>query len=147
LYAAQVQRYQAVFGPQRFKVLVFEELMADVPRTLRDVLAFLGIEHEVHDFSEPAQRQYAEARGNVVRYLFGNRLISRTMEWLIPYKLRKLVRNRLLVKVAPKPEMEAEARAFLVRYYRDDVARLEQLLGRRLPWRNFHVGERAAGAN
>lgn len=138
LYAAQVERYLAVFGRGRFKVLIFEELMADVPRTLREVLAFLGIEHDVGDFSGPAQRQYAEARGNVVRFLFGNRTVSRTMEGLVPYKLRKMVRNRFLVREAPKPEMEAEARAFLIRYYRDDVARLEQLLGRRLPWQNFH---------
>jgi hypothetical protein len=136
LYAAHVERYRAVFGP-RFKILIFEEWMADVPATLRDVLQFLGVDQEIGEFSEPKQRQYAEARGPLVRYLFGNRAVSRAAEMLIPFGLRKRVRNALLVRPAAKPEMEPGTREFLVRYYRDDVERLESLLGRRLPWRNF----------
>ena len=33
--------------------------------------------------------------------------------------------------------MDPAARRFLVDYYREDVARTEWLLGRRLPWANF----------
>lgn len=137
LYAAQVERYRRAFGHARFKILVFEDMIADVPAALRDVLQFLAIEHSVEGFSEPQQRQYGEARGPLVRFLFGNRLISRAAERFVPYRLRKQVRNRFLVKPAVKQEMEPETRAMLVRYYRDDVARLEEMLGRRLPWRNF----------
>ncbi len=146
LYAAQVERYRATFGDARFKVLVFEELMANVPGTLRDVLEFLGIRHDVGNFAEPAQRQYGEARGPLVRFLFGTRFISRASEALIPYGLRKWIRNAFLVKQAQKPAMEPEAREFLVSYYRDDVARLERLLGRRLPWPNFGGGAMARNA-
>ena len=143
LYAGQVERYRRVFGESRFLVLVFEELMADIPGTLARVLAFLGIDHDLGEFAEPGQRQYAEVRGPLVRYLFGNRFVSRVTESLVPYKVRKAVRNAILVRRAPKPEMDPGEREFLVRYYRDDVARLEGLLGRKLPWRNFG-GARAA---
>jgi hypothetical protein len=145
LYAAHVQRYLEVFG-SRFKILVFEEWMADVPGTLLDVLRFLGVEHEVGDFAEPPQRQYAEARGPLVRFLFGNRAVSRAAEAMIPYGLRKWVRNALLVKPAPKPQMDAGTRELLVRYYRDDVGRLENILGRRMPWRNFGDASTARSA-
>jgi hypothetical protein len=79
----------------------------------------------------------------MVRYLFGNRLVSRAVESIVPYKVRKAVRNAILVKPAAKPPVREEDREFLIRYYRDDVARLEGLLGRKLPWRNFG-GARAA---
>lgn len=146
LYARQVERFRATFGDSRFLVLVFEELMAGIPGTLRRVLDFLGIDHAVDGFAEPAQRQYGEARGPFVRYLFGNRLISRAAESLVPYALRKAVRNAILVRPASKPAMEPAAREFLVRYYRDDVAHLEGLLGRRMPWRNFAGGTAARDA-
>lgn len=137
LYAGQVERYRAVFGDARFKVLVFEELMSDVPAALRDIVAFLGIDHAVGEFAEPPQRRYGEARGPVVRFLFGNRKISRAAESLVPYKLRKWIRSAFLVRDAAKPELDSEAREFLIEHYRDDVTRLERLLGRRLPWPNF----------
>jgi Sulfotransferase domain len=143
LYSRHVQRYRAVFGEERFLVLIFEEWRADVPRTLRRILAFLGIDHEIRDFSEPPQRRFSEARGPLVRYLFGNRRISRASESLIPYRLRKLIRNAFLVKHVPKPPMEPEAREFLIDYYREDVAQLEAMLGRQLPWRNFGLRTKA----
>ena len=96
LYYQQVRRYREVFGDARFKVLIFEETMSDVPAALRGVLEFLGIEHDLANFDAPAQRQYSEARGPIVRYLFGNRFISRSAEALVPYRLRKLVRNTIL---------------------------------------------------
>jgi hypothetical protein len=136
LYASHVERYRKVFGP-RFKVLIFEEWMADVPGTLRDILGFLGVEYDVDRFSEKPQRQYAEVRSPLVRYLYGNRLISRAAEALVPFRLRKLVRDSLLMKSAKRPAMEGATRQRLIAYYGDDVGRLEALLGRRLPWRNF----------
>ena len=147
LYARQVERYRAVFGESRFKIVIFEELMTDIPGTLHEILEFLGIDHPVGEFTEPAQRQYGEVRGPIVRYLFGNRMISRASETLIPFKLRKLIRNTFLVRHAAKPQMAAEERDFLIRYYRDDVAQLELLLGRRLPWRNFGNGAPACDAD
>lgn len=142
LYAGQVERYRAIFGKSRFKILIFEVLMSDIPGTLREVLDFLGIDQEIGAFAEPAQRQYGEVRGPLVRYPFGNRMISRASETLIPFKLRKLIRSAFLVMQVPKPQMEAEDRDFLIRYYRDGVAHLERLLDRRLPWPNFGAGAR-----
>lgn len=136
LYATHVERYRTIFGP-RFKVLIFEEWTADVPGTMRELLAFLGIDHDVSGFSEPPQRQHAEVRGPIARFLFGNLAIARAAEAIIPYRLRKAIRNALLVKPAAKPAMNPSTRDRLVRYYRDDVQRLEALLGRKLPWPNF----------
>jgi len=136
-YSRQVSRFQDTFGNGQFKVLILEEWRNDVSRALRQVLQFLGVDHDIRDFSAPPQRKYGEARGPMVRYVFGNRTISRVTETLIPYGLRKLIRNAVLVKQTPKPPMPADAREFLNGYYRDDVRRLESLLCRRLPWRNF----------
>ena len=141
LYSRQVARYLRVFGEGRVYVLILEEWARDVPRALTEVLRFLGVDYDCEALTGLPQRGYAEARGPVVRYLFGNRTISRATEAMVPYRLRKLVRNAFLMKRVPKPQMNEEAREFLVQYYREDVRRLELLLGRRLPWRNFRCRE------
>ncbi len=63
LYHDQVRRFRDVFGDARFKVLVFEEFIADVPGTLQQVLAFLGIERDLTGFTAPVYREYSAARG------------------------------------------------------------------------------------
>jgi hypothetical protein len=139
LYSRHLERFRRIFGNDRFKIVILEEWRNNVPRALRQLLAFLDVEHDLSDFSEPPQRKYSEARGPFVRYLFGNRTISRATERLIPFQLRKRIRNAVLVKHVPKPPMEPEAREFLIGYYWEDVRRLEKILGKRLPWRNFAV--------
>jgi hypothetical protein len=139
-YSTHVERYRAIFGG-RFKVLIFEEWTADLPRTMQELVEFLGIAYDASGFSAPPQRQHAEARGPLTRFLFGNLAISRAAEALIPYRVRKSIRNALLVKPASKPGMNPATRERLVDYYRDDVRRLEGLLGRRLPWPNFGASQ------
>jgi hypothetical protein len=137
LYSRQIERFHREFGHRGFKVIILEEWSRDVPRTLRRISQFLELAPELVGDHPPAQRRYAEARGPVVRFLFGNRKLSRASESLIPFRLRKYIRNAVLVKSAPKPAMDPLAREFLTGYYRDDVRRTERLLGRSLPWPNF----------
>lgn len=141
LYSRQIERYRRVFGDRRFKVLILEEWTRDAARTLRAISAFLGLAPVLNGFSASPQRRYGEARGPVVRYLFGNRQLSRASEALVPFRLRKIIRKALLVKEVPKPPMDPRAREFLVDYYLDDVRRTQWLVGRPLPWRNFEVQE------
>jgi hypothetical protein len=143
LYGRQIERYRRVFGRDGFKVIVLEEWSRDAVRTLRGIGEFLGLAPVVTGLPAPVQRRYGEARGPIVRFVFGHRRLSRATEALVPFRLRKLIRNSLLVKQAAKPPMDAQAREFLIRYYQEDVHRTQQLLGRPLPWLNFRIPERA----
>jgi hypothetical protein len=137
LYHDAVRRYLDVFGAAQVQVILFEEFMADVAGTLARITRFLGVEHDFAGFRPPAYRPFGEARGPIVRYLFGNRTVARVSEAMIPPGLRRWIRERILVRKAAKPQMDHEARALLCDFYRDDVARVATLLGRPLPWRNF----------
>ena len=75
LYHDQVRRFRDIFGDARIKVLVFEEFMADVPGTLQQVLAFLGIERDLTGFTAPVYRQYSPPRRPLPRSLFAHRAL------------------------------------------------------------------------
>jgi hypothetical protein len=137
LYHDQVARYFGMFGRGRVRVILFEELGADTRGTLQQILQFLGVNESIEVAGGEAHRQFGEARGPLVRFLYGNRTISRLAEILVSPRLRKLVREKLLVRNVAKPVMDQDAREFLVNYYREDVRKLAGLLGRPLPWRNF----------
>ena len=60
-----------------------------------------------------------------------------TIEKYLPSIIRQLVANNILYKKTKKPEMTEEGKLKLIEYFREDVQKLETLLGRKLPWPNF----------
>ena len=55
----------------------------------------------------------------------------------LPLSSRLFIRNKFLYKKEVKPQMENEDRELLIRFYRNDVEKLQTLLGRNMPWQNF----------
>ena len=117
------------------QVLIFEEWTADLPGTMQELLAF-----SVSSTTRAIQRAAAAAaRRNPqsIRALSVRQPLDLACRrGAHPVPASKVLRNALLVKAARSRRWSALSRS-LVHYYRDDVRRLESLLGRRLPWPNF----------
>ena len=41
------------------------------------------------------------------------------------------------MKNEPKPKINLEERKILIDFYKEDVQKLEKLLGKKFPWKNF----------
>ena len=76
----------------------------------------------------------ASPRDAWARFIFKNDLMKKTARVLIPAALRRMVKRKILLTRSPKPTMPQETKKFPEELYRADVRRLEQILGRSLPW-------------
>ena len=133
-YAEQVKRYLDIFGPERVKIIIFEEFVQDTKGAISDVLKFLGVNGQPPLSVGEAHNAFAMPRVRWAYRLIRNRWARRAARALIPAPLRMLVKGRVLLKKVSKPAMPQEAGKFLEELYRDDVRRLEEILGRTLPW-------------
>lgn len=134
-YAEQVARWQAVFPPDRFLVLVLEEIVADPDAEMAKLLAFLGL--------APALGPVVLARENAAQHArFGglNRVLYRT-------GVRRLA-ARWLPRILPRRTWEAVRSAWyrsasgsddgansvvMARFLHETRSATEKLLGRGLP--------------
>jgi len=142
-YFFQLEPYLEAFGEERIEIVGREELKRDRPATMRRVFAFLGVEP---GFSSPQfEREWetGTAKGGgrfrlmdrAVR-LPGLRTLDRNFDRL-PEALRWLVERVVHdpgAGEAPKPEVPPALRKELAGLFRDDVARLERVAGRRFGW-------------
>lgn len=130
-YAEQVERYLNVFGPDRVRVLLFEDLQQRPEATYRAVLEFLGVDpgflprFEVHN---PARKLRSPRLHRILTerpwyYRLIPDAVRRRMEW----RLHRL--NDLRVR---RPQMEATLREQLCAELRPDVDRLAEMLARDL---------------
>lgn len=133
-YAQQTRRYLDRFGPERVKIVIFEEFIRDTKGSVSDVLKFLGVNSQPPIRRKEAYNAFAMPRTRWAYHIFGSKWARRTARTLIPAPLRILVKERILLKKVSKPVMSQEARIFLEDVYRNDVRKLAEILGRPPPW-------------
>jgi len=142
-YFFQLEPYLEAFGAERIEIVGREELKFDRPATMRRAFDFLGVDPSFT--SEQFEREWETgvAKGGsrfrimdrAVR-LPGLRAIDRNFDRL-PESLRWLAERFVHdpnAGEAPKPELPVPLQARLVEVFREDVARLEELAGRRFGW-------------
>jgi hypothetical protein len=140
MYYEQVKRYFDIFGREQVKVIIFEEFVQHPGQSVNEVLAFLEVNYAVTEIREQ-YNPYSVPRSPLALWIFAffRRLRARNMKFykiltLLPDSLIESLPEKMLFKRKQKPKIEPKAVKFLQDIYRDDVIRLESLLGRSLPW-------------
>lgn len=131
-YYNQVKRYLDIFGPEQVGVYLFEDLASDSTAVVKDACGLLGLSSFDGRFFDPAPRyvSYAPRNGLTQRFM-GNRYI-RKLGLMIPQRWSVLIRHRVLLTKASNPQMDQPAKEFLQSVFRDDIAVLQELIGRDL---------------
>jgi len=136
-YAKQVARYFDRFPRNQVKVIIFEDFIKNTNPVTQDALSFLHI--EPHDISigqvYNAAQSFArrETRGNLAARVLHSKTI-RAFGRVIPTPIRSSVKRKVLERKKANPRMRPGDRKFLDDLYRDDISKLEKILGLTLNW-------------
>ena len=120
--------YLQLFGRAALKIVLYEDWKRDNLGVLRDLFAFLEVDA---DFVPDVSRTFnvsAVPRGTWIAPLMRRTRALRKSTAAPDPVLRRVARRMLL----RHPVLDPEDRSGLVARYRDDVHRLEDLLGRDL---------------
>jgi Sulfotransferase family len=139
LYYEQLKRYYEVFGRERIGVWLYEDMREDPAGVARSVFRFLEVDDAfIPDTSSrhnpagvPASARARVAMRVTDRALGGLRKGLAPTSSILPlaYKMRRAVHSRILTE---PPPIDPELRKELTRSYREDVLRLQELIGRDL---------------
>lgn len=143
-YADAVRSFQEALGKDRVKVVLYDEFRARPDEVLSQLCRFVGV--------DGAQRFDTSIKANVsgkprwvfLAKLMGPNALTNFLRCLMPPPLTRLARRNLrALNTGAKPLMRPETRQRLQALYQDDIAKLEDLIGRETGWRN----SRYAGDN
>jgi hypothetical protein len=131
LYSEQVRRFFEHFPREQVRVNLYEEFRADPQAILTDVFGFLDVDSGFQPdltmrYLEPSVPQFVTAAYFLKR--FG---VWQGIKRLSPPPVRRALKSAA-VKKRSALKMSPEDRNTLREYYRDDVGRLAELLGRDL---------------
>jgi len=135
-YVPGLRRYERHFGRDSMLVVFFEDLLSDPDSVLQDLLAFLGLDsRRARNF--PHANPHGQPRGVLAKQLMQSTRLRLALRRIVPDSLLRLAHDRLLVKPAPKPELDPTLRAKLISIYQPQVEEIASFVGRRPPWKNF----------
>jgi hypothetical protein len=135
-YYHQLRRYLDVFSRDQFSITLYDDLRRDPPTLMRVLFRFLGVDENC-----PVDTQATHHSSRMVRTprneFWSTVMVkpSRTRTFLkqmLPTALREPVSQRLHERATFQPPLLPEVRAKLVAGYREDILRLQDLLGRDL---------------
>jgi len=139
-YAAQLERWLAVFPRDRIHIMLFDDLVADTPREFRKLLEFLGVDPDYRPSFDVRNASYRWASG------WKSLISSSPVRWLRHEVLPKILgedgtaraartinrRARMFRRSTPRSPLTADVRKRLETEFADDVTRLGALLDRDL---------------
>jgi hypothetical protein len=134
-YAAALDHYMARIGRTNVKVFYYEEFQRNPERVLGEICVFAGVREpfrfepvrEVNRSGRPASAWVAKLIGpNPITYL-----VRRVAPRNLGRAVRKIVKDW---NTGAKPELDHSTRRALLEGYRDDIIRVEALVGRKSGW-------------
>ena len=133
-YHEQISRYYEAFGPEKVRVYLYEDLKRAPGDLLRDAYAFLGVDDAfVPNLSLKHNASGIPKNRLVHSLLRGRNPVKTALKPLLPEGLRRKLlvdlQRRNLEKAPPIPP---EVRRSLAEEYREDVSKLQGLIGRDL---------------
>jgi hypothetical protein len=134
-YAKQVRRYLEVFGRDRVKIVLFDDLKRDPVAKLLEVVQFLGLDPAPVARIDAARvrNPYRASRGRWAEFLAGNKLSRMLGETVVPRRLGSFIYEHFLLKRADKPPMDPRAQELLLEIYEPEIDELERIVGRKMP--------------
>jgi Sulfotransferase family len=132
-YYAQIKRYYEVFGRERVGVWLYEDLKDDPVGVAQSVFRFLGVDDAFIPDTSSKYNPALVPKGETGRVAI--RVMNATLPVVgkvVPsaHKVRRLVNRRMLTDELPP--IDPEIRRDLLEGYREDILKLQALIGRDL---------------
>jgi Sulfotransferase family len=139
-YPRQVERYAQAFG-DALLVIEFERMVRDGVTVCAELGLALGLSEPLQASSLGAQNPYAVPVRGFGSLVFHNQHLRRLARRVTPSPARQAARKAVLRR-APKPELEPDARALLVELFGGMSVELTRCVGFKPSW-DFDAGREA----
>jgi Sulfotransferase family len=130
-YYEQVKRYLDIFGADKVKIILNEDLSSDTAAVVQDTYSFLGVNPDFHGEFHERHNSATIPVSSFARFLLRQAELIRVASKIIPKPIRNSIYRNMLV-TNNIPQLDDESKKLLVNIYKDDTKKLQDLIGRDL---------------
>ncbi|MEL6472312.1 MAG: sulfotransferase, partial [Cyanobacteria bacterium J06623_4] len=135
-----MKHFLEAFGPEQVKVFLYDELRQDSTAMMQQMFDFIGVDSGFAVDTGKRQQTAEVPKNQSINKLLRTKNPLRSaagsvLRMVLPEKKRQQLRSRLIAANSQGKEglpLTPEDRTLLKDYYREDVLKLQELLGRDL---------------
>ena len=136
-YYNRLKRYFDIFARHQIKVCIFEEFTEDPGKVVVDLFDFLAVDTNFVPDTSVRHNPAGIPKSRLLSHLFFNSTLIRTAKGVLPERMQRMAKRVRRQNLRTPPTFPADLRAELTDLYREDIHKLEGLLGRDLSiWLN-----------
>jgi hypothetical protein len=137
-YSKYIKKYQDIFGKENVLILIYEFFFKNVKKNMKEVCDFLEIKYDPSKFNNKIHNTYFGPKNSMAEFLLYNNTLKKLFKILLFNQNIKSRAKKSLLTSKNKPKMNESERKILVDYFYSDVKKLETILNKKLPWKNFN---------
>ena len=128
-YYRRVKRYFDSFSRDQIKILLFEEFKQDPAKIVVDLFDFVGVDTGFVPDTSTRHNPASVPKNRLLNRLYFHPTVIRTAKSILPQRMQGMAKGIRQRNMRTPPEFPADLRADLLRLYREDILKLEELVG------------------
>jgi hypothetical protein len=133
MYYEQVKRYYDRFDRSQTKIYIYDDFEVAPHAILRDIFQYLGVDDEFcPDISVRLNQSYVPKNDRVHSAVVGPSLLKSVFKPFLPRRARERLKTSVVELAVGRSGLSPEVREQLVPIFRDDILKLQELIGRDL---------------
>ncbi|UZD23863.1 sulfotransferase family protein [Algoriphagus halophytocola] len=129
-YYEQIKRYLNVFGEDKVKIFLFEDLTSDLPNVMKGIYKFLGVSQEFKAKTEVSHNSYVQPKNKFIGRLYGNRILRKFLKQIVGEKTEYI--KSLILKKGKKPDLSEDLKLNLKLLYSENLTKTSKLINKDL---------------
>jgi hypothetical protein len=136
LYFSRIKKYLDVFGEDKVRISVYDDLAKSPERLVRQLLEFIGVDPQRPiDFTQVRNRSGKPRSRWVTNLLTRPNPLRDVAKRILPAGTTYMLKLRLQdLNTGAKGTIDSRSRAYLKNFCAEDIQALQQIVGRRLNW-------------
>lgn len=131
-YYPKLKKYFDIFGENQIKVILFEDLITDTNKTVKEVFKFLNVSESFAPDINTVYNRGGIVKSKVIRNFSNNKKLKTLIKTYMPHSLVLALKNIKNYNIKKAPPLTIEHRIDAVKFVKEDIHKLESLIKRDL---------------
>ncbi len=128
-YYRRMKRYFDNFAREQIKIFLFEEFKRDPAGIVVDLFDFVGVDTSFVPDTSTRHNPAGVPKNRLLNRLYFHPTVIRTAQSVLPGSMQEMAKGIRQRNIRTPPGFPSDLRADLLEIYREDILRLEELIG------------------